>query len=237
MTLKIQAFQSNGIKTELCQDKFEFCCWQELANWLKGYGTKLHKCPACKEKTPKYTVIDIETTGLNPWWGDRITTICAKDQEGNRFSRCRIHNLNEDKTELELINDFIKWLEEHPGTEYLFITKNGKGFDIPFILARQAILTGKAAAWIIKSYTHIDMHEIPQKWVSLDDMAKLLNCTLKSGTGLQAIKLWNECKYEELVSYCNQDVDTTEEVYLKLRTLGHYQDQKPKTAKDCEHNT
>jgi DNA polymerase III epsilon subunit-like protein len=29
----------------------------------------------------KYIVLDIETTGLNPWYGDRITCICAKDNK------------------------------------------------------------------------------------------------------------------------------------------------------------
>ena len=53
MTIKIQAFQSEGIKTDKCIDKFEFCCWVELYKWLQGYGKNLHKCPKCKVKDKK----------------------------------------------------------------------------------------------------------------------------------------------------------------------------------------
>ena len=49
MTIKIQAFQRNGIKTEDVQDEFEFCCWKALKKWLNGYSS-LHSCPECKKE-------------------------------------------------------------------------------------------------------------------------------------------------------------------------------------------
>ncbi len=52
MTIKIQAYQSNGIKTDEVIDEFEFCCWDKLFKWLKKYK-ELHKCPKCK-KPKKY---------------------------------------------------------------------------------------------------------------------------------------------------------------------------------------
>jgi len=43
MTLKLQAYQSRGIKTDKIIDEFEFCCWEDLFRWLKAFAS-LHKC-------------------------------------------------------------------------------------------------------------------------------------------------------------------------------------------------
>ncbi|MBE3128538.1 MAG: hypothetical protein IMZ60_02545 [Actinobacteria bacterium] len=48
MTIKIQAYQANGIKTDKLIDEYEFCCWEALYKWLEGFSS-LHKCPKCKE--------------------------------------------------------------------------------------------------------------------------------------------------------------------------------------------
>jgi len=48
MTLKIEAWQDRGIDTDYCVDKFEFCCWQDLHEWLHKF--ELHRCSKCKEK-------------------------------------------------------------------------------------------------------------------------------------------------------------------------------------------
>ena len=48
MTIKIQAFQKRGIKTDKCIDEFEFCCWDKLLHWLNKSAA--HKCPKCKEE-------------------------------------------------------------------------------------------------------------------------------------------------------------------------------------------
>jgi len=49
MTIKLEAWQALGVKTNHCVDKFEFCCWQALLDWLNGYGS-VHKCPKCQKK-------------------------------------------------------------------------------------------------------------------------------------------------------------------------------------------
>lgn len=161
-------------------------------------------------KSKKYIVLDIETTGLHPWYGDRITCICAKDSNGDKFSAVR-------KDERLLISSFIEWLTlKHHVNDYLLITKTGKGFDIPFIMTRIALMrelteTEKG----ILSYDHFDLDEITHGRISLNDTAKLLKCTPKSGTGKNAIKLWEQKRYSDLEKYCMQDVETTEEVYVK----------------------
>ena len=47
MTLKIKAYQRNGIKCDELVDTLTFCCWDDLEKWLKGFRS-LHKCPKCK---------------------------------------------------------------------------------------------------------------------------------------------------------------------------------------------
>ena len=49
MTLKIQAYQRYGDKTNELVDEFEFCCWESLHQWLRQFKT-LHKCPNCRKK-------------------------------------------------------------------------------------------------------------------------------------------------------------------------------------------
>lgn len=47
MTIKIQAYQKQGIKTDEVIDTFEFCCWDSLSKWLNS-GFVLYKCPKCE---------------------------------------------------------------------------------------------------------------------------------------------------------------------------------------------
>jgi len=167
-----------------------------------------------RPKNKKYVVFDIESTGLLSWYGDRITCICAKDSDGNRLSMV-------DKNENSLIKSYLEWIKKRSPNNYFIITKNGKQFDIPFILARLALQKkpGFKEGLFILDYEHLDLHEITSKQISLQVMAELLNCTFKSGVGENAIKLWNEKRYDELKAYCMQDVETTEEVYLKWLSL------------------
>ena len=115
----------------------------------------------------------------------------------------------------------MKWLKVRSSATHLLITKNGRMFDVPFILARMVLLRDLSpeSGFFILDYEHLDLHELTDKWVSLKDMAKLLRCMPKSGSGKQAIKLWNDKRYEKLQAYCMQDVKTTEEVFVKWSRL------------------
>ncbi|MBW2635289.1 MAG: ribonuclease H-like domain-containing protein [Deltaproteobacteria bacterium] len=163
--------------------------------------------------------LDIETTGLLPWHGNQVTCICAKTENGTNI---KLSNINE----TTLIKLFLHWLHENTkGKTYTLVTFNGKIFDIPFIMARCVIGadSSKETALFLLDYPHIDIFEEIQKLIgkrlSLNTVAKLLGCTPKSGDGLNAIKLWEKGKYDELQKYCFQDVLTTEEVYLKWMNL------------------
>jgi len=163
----------------------------------------------------KYAVLDIETTGLNPI-DCQVTCICTKDSEGywhNGFVG------DGNFTEKHLIQNIIDNLIKK--NVKVLITKNGKMFDIPFMIVRNP-----KVAEFLKSLKHIDIQEYTEGRVKLSDMAFLLGTENKSGKGENAIRLWKEKEYTKLVEYCKQDVEVTEQCYKKL------QEVKPNSSHD-----
>lgn len=154
----------------------------------------------------KYLVFDIETTGLNPC-EDRITCFCAKDSEGELFK----YAMQEEVYLLEKIKQLMNQYNHHE-----WISKNGKQFDLPFIITRM-MYWGIYSKELCRHTKHFDLQQITKRRVSLNDMALLLGVETKSGTGLQAIQLWKEKKIPELIAYCMQDVEVTEQCYLKYK--------------------
>jgi len=122
--------------------------------------------------------------------------------------------------EQHLINSFIEWIATVKDNSFL-LTKNGKEFDIPFILSRlsQTIDLDEHNGLFLKDMPHFDLQDITKRRVSLQTMTELFNCKQKSGTGINAIQLWKEKRYKELKSYCTDDVEVTEEAFLKWRAL------------------
>jgi len=161
----------------------------------------------------KYVVFDIETEGLHPWHNDRITCICAKDSDSGIFSKT-------DEDESQLIQDFLEWVYKRNSKEYRLVTHNGDCFDIPFILTR-AVLHGFNKAFLnnIFAFNHFDLAKISGKRISLNNLAKLFCCKQKTGSGRDAIRLWKEKRFEALTKYCMNDVEVTEQVYLKHLNL------------------
>ena len=162
-----------------------------------------------------YVVFDIEATGLAPWYGDRVTCICARDSEGRAFQEVG-------ENELKIAHAFLEWLRMRDPRDTVLVTKNGRQFDVPFLLTRLALAGGqwREKGLFLLEYEHFDLQDLTEKWVTLSDLARLLKCSPKSGSGLQAIRFWKKRDFLKLKSYCMQDVVTTEEVYLKWLTLG-----------------
>lgn len=159
-----------------------------------------------------YIVFDIETTGLNPAFDSIVTCICAKDSEGNIF----IDNLA-NKTETQLINTFLDWLRAEMENNPLMVTCNGIEFDIPFILLR-CLKLGINPLGLFDVFKQFDIQRVTFKKISLKDMGTLLKCNfLKKESGIDAIKLYQEESFRDLIKYCMNDVNLTEEIYLKLR--------------------
>ena len=127
-----------------------------------------------------------------------------------------------DKDEIDLIQSFLNWISSYSDDDTFLVTKNGRQFDVPFLMVRRTLLDlfDKDSDSIdLIDFDHFDLEEITSKRVGLQQIAEILNCTPKSGTGKDAIKLWREERFKELKDYCMQDVETTEEVFLGWRKL------------------
>ncbi|MFA6190663.1 MAG: ribonuclease H-like domain-containing protein [Candidatus Staskawiczbacteria bacterium] len=162
-------------------------------------------------KQKRYIVFDIETTGLYPT-NSRITCICAKSISGNDYQGSHTN-------EQGLIKDFLNWVESENCE--LLISANGKSFDSNFILVR-AYLNNLLSSYGIDfaKLEHFDIiNDITDKMISLNNLARVYNLNLKSGSGVNAIKLWEEMKLNELMNYCMNDVILTENVYLKYMEI------------------
>ena len=157
----------------------------------------------------KYIVFDIETTGLNPT-SSRITCICAKSSNGGSYNGCH-HN------ERGLIKDFLKWVKKEKIN--LLISANGKDFDIILMRAYIKKLETKQVLFLNK-YKHFDIiNDITDKKISLNNLAKVYGFALKTGDGKEAIKLFQDGKFDKLMDYCMNDVELTEKIYLKYQEI------------------
>ena len=62
--------------------------------------------------------------------------------------------------------------------------------------------------------------QLTKKRMGMDAVSRLLGCkNLKTGSGTNAIKLAKQGKWKELRQYCSDDVDVTEELYLKIKQI------------------
>ena len=157
-----------------------------------------------------YLVFDIETTELRAAEGDCVTCICAVAiGEGEQwFTKAGTD-------ESEIIFEFLQFLGKHK--DYRIISANGRDFDIPFLLIRA--YTNEidfSLAFSLFGKDHFDLiNDITDKKVSLNNLAALYGFYKKSGDGLLAIKLFQEEKFAELITYCSDDVRLSQKIYLK----------------------
>ncbi len=156
--------------------------------------------------------------GLN-WTEDKITCICAKDQNGKRFGMAG-------PNEIKIIDGFLDWMTDNFSSDtHKLVTYNGKNFDIQFIIGRFILsYQQEKLVTFLLDYNHFDIFEfirkLTKKRIGLDTVSKLLGCkSLKTGSGVGAIDLAKQKKWKELKEYCAGDVDTTEELYLKIKQI------------------
>lgn len=168
----------------------------------------------------KYIAIDIETTGLLPAYDNQITCICARTEDGDVFSKVG-------KDEYSILSEFYQWLA-YPTDHYFLLTKNGKGFDIPFLIIRAAQIFEAEDFMVFKdallSYKHYDMQYATKKWIKMADMAYLLGVTDSLYKKENPIQLFQNNQLSDLLKLCGDDVRITIECYLKYIAL--YPDKK-----------
>lgn len=165
---------------------------------------------SCESDTMN-VILDIETTGLSPL-DDRITAIGVKTEtESNVFM---------DSDEKVMLGDFWAWLSAINNP--IIIGYNVFAFDIKFLALRSMKHDVEVPVYLKHNWLDLqyELAFYRDKYVKLDEYLKFAGLGNKNGTGLQAIKLWKEQKFDELKAYCKQDVELTYELYKRCKKCG-----------------
>jgi len=175
----------------------------------------------------KVISFDIESTGLDPVGkledgkiidGSRVTCICTYDFEGKE-------RVFFDTNEKKLLKEFLEFVDEN--REAAWTGYNIIFFDIPFIYFRAAKhkLLKKGShihtlKWGLNKWHNpyvIDLAPIFAKgWKQnrkCQLILKYLNLATKTADGADAITMYEEKNYDELIKYCLNDAKVEYELY------------------------
>jgi hypothetical protein len=156
---------------------------------------------------------DIETTGLDPR-KSVVTCVCAEDFHSGRkytfeFAKVRHespHTLHGLECEL------VQILEEAP----TLCAFNGIRFDTPFLQAALGLDRETMRRWNCKTSDILEhCRNVHKHTFSLNLLCETNGIPVKTGDGLQAIRLAKERKWAELREYCAHDVHILCDLYRK----------------------
>jgi len=151
----------------------------------------------------KLLCFDIETTGLDAA-RDEVTMICTQDvRTGARKSyNFGVLSHNEEPN-AELLREVIDEFEEADG----LCAFNGIRFDLPFMQQALHIHEDVITRWVLKTIDPLEFLRLSgHRTSSLDKICTHNNIPSKSSTGKQAVEMASEGRWEELQTYCEQDV-------------------------------
>ena len=149
----------------------------------------------------------------------KIICICLKPKDKGTIT------LSGDD-EGKLLKEFWDIAKEHN----LFITHNGYGFDVPFIMIRSVINQIKNTIKIntnkfsMENSNHFDtMLFFSQNIFTnprLDIIAKTLGIDIGDNrfTGADVERLYKEGRMDEVIRHCKEDIEITEKVYLFVKS-------------------
>jgi DNA polymerase elongation subunit (family B) len=173
----------------------------------------------------KLIAFDIETTGIDPFEKKaRITCIGVCE---NGSLKVFYH-----KQEKKLLEQFIEYVEENKTA--LWTGYNINLFDIPYIIYR--CLKNK---FNLKGKHLMTLHYGADKWTNpyktdtapifqknykqfrkLQDVLEFLGLDMKTGTGAEAITLWEEKRIKELLSYVENDALVEYQLFIYCEKNG-----------------
>ena len=161
--------------------------------------------------------INKEMRSLNPLYS-KIICICLKPSNKEFI----VLSGNDEKDLLEKFWDIAK-------NYNLFITHNGYGFDVPFLIIRSIINKVKPNINIninkfnMANSNHFDTMLFFSQNVfinpRLDIIAKTLGIDIGENRfdGREVERLYKEGRIDEITRHCKEDVEITEKVYLFLK--------------------
>ena len=159
--------------------------------------------------------IDKESRSLHPLYS-KIVCIVVKGKEEIVLSG----------DEKDILIKFWEIVKEYN----YFVTHNGYGFDIPFIIVRSALNKVKYSSKIqlnrynMSNSNHFDTMLFFNQGgvffnVRLDVIARSIGFELKDDliSGREVERLYKEGKLNEIIKHCQEDVEITEKVYNWLK--------------------
>lgn len=177
---------------------------------------------------------------LSPFTGRIVAIGVVNADDGRQCALFEVPGQNEIVTRREGNRTFISGSEElilakfweFLGARDRFISFNGRQFDGPFLMIRSAIhgITPKRdlVGYRYSFHPNCDLREALNFWGSVNSRQYRFNLDLACKTfGIQSSKtdgmdgravdtLYREGKYEEIATYCLEDVRATAELYHKL---------------------
>ncbi len=192
------------------------------------------------QKSNKYVVIDIEVIP-EKFENDQIKEYLMDKNFPRKmhplFSRILMigYKFVDEKTELlypkdekELLTRF--WTKMREQKPKVVVTFNGYNFDIPFIQTRSYIKRVKPTIdinqnkWKIENSNHFDCMQILSSNQTFLNVALEISCQIfgldvpeKRISGEMVPKLYDAGELDIIKEHCQQDIELTEQLYLKLK--------------------
>lgn len=193
---------------------------------------------------PSYLVLDIETIidaglplpakteatqALPPAPYHQVVAIGALWLNA-AYEPIKLGIVGEGKQEAEVLHDFVRFVEERRPE---LVTYNGRGFDLPVILARclrhgvtfRHYYQSRDVRYRFSAHGHLDLMDFmcdhgASRAVPLDTLAKLVGLPGKVGVdGKDVGPLVHAGRVDEVYAYCLCDVVQTAGVFLRVQLL------------------
>jgi len=161
---------------------------------------------------------DIETQGLDAR-RHAVTVVSTEDfrtgaRRNYEFARVR----KQDPAGLPaLLDEMVQQLEEAPS----LCAFNGVRFDLPFLQTAFRIDAGTVTRWVLKTTDILECSRLVHgKTFSLNLLCETNGMPVKISSGLEAVRMAEQERWEQLREYCADDVSILCKLYA-LRHLRH----------------
>jgi hypothetical protein len=158
---------------------------------------------------------DIETTGLTAH--DTVTVVCTEEYESHAR---RVFNFARATTDHEracLREELVREFDDASA----LCAYNGVRFDLPFMQRALQIPAENVTQWVLKTSDILEQLRLRDNATcKLDFLCGLNGVPSKSSSGLEAIRMAADGRWEELEMYCANDVRILCDLYRK-RMLKH----------------
>jgi hypothetical protein len=148
---------------------------------------------------------DIETTGLDPETC-MVTCVCAYDADRG-IERSFVFQRGDSEPAWE----FLQMLDDAP----LLCAFNGVRFDLPFLARRWGVPDERVGAWVRKMVDPFEACKLAlNRTFSLNKLLVANGLPVKTGSGLEAVRMAEEGRWGELAEYCMHDTKMTHAAVL-----------------------